>query len=77
MELGHFAPVVGQVVDGYVIDFGDHVAAGEVDVFGEACGFDFGYYYAGELAHSELVSKIGREFFHVQAELAGVSACSG
>src|SRR5580658_1596647 len=71
MELGHFGFVVGQVVDGCVIDFGDYVAAGEVHIFGEAGGFDLGDYHAGDFGHAEFAGKIGRQFLDVQTELAG------
>ena len=71
MELGHFGFVVGQVVDGRVIDFGDCVAAGEVHIFGEAGWFDFCDYHAGDFGHAEFARKIGRQLFNVQTQLAG------
>src|SRR6202046_115591 len=70
MELGHFGFVVSQVVDWRVIDFGDHVAAGEVHVFGEAGWVDFGDEHAGDFGHAEFARKIRGQFFDVQTQLA-------
>src|SRR5277367_1400812 len=70
MELAHFGFVVGQVVDGDVIDFRDYVAAGEVHVFGEAGRLHFGDDHAGDFGHAELARKIRLQFFNVQTELS-------
>ena len=71
MELGHFGFVVGQGVDWGVIDFGDYVTAGEVNVFGEAGRFYFSDDYTGDFGHAELARKIGCQLFDVQTQLAG------